>query len=71
MFYIVFERQQIVHISATRCPIVMGFEWRCSIINGQMIFTEKSKLNIADMWLIRLDHVTYYSILIFQILTMF
>ena len=32
---------------------------KCSILNGQVIYIEKSKLNAADMWLILLDHVTY------------
>ena len=59
MFYIVFELHRIIHISATRCPIEMGFGSKCCIFNGQVIYIEKSKLNIADMWLIPLDHVTY------------
>ena len=33
----------------------MGFGSKCSILNWQF---EKSKLNIADMWLISLDCVT-------------
>ena len=37
----------------------MGFELKCSILNEQVIYIEKSKLNIANMWLIPLDHVTY------------
>ena len=37
----------------------MGFESKCSILNGQEIYIKKSKLNIADMWLIPLDRVTY------------
>ena len=36
-------------ISATRCPIEKGFGSKCSILNGQVIYIEKSKLNIADM----------------------
>ena len=36
----------------------MGFGSNYSILNGQMIYIEKSKLNIADMWLIPLDRVT-------------
>ena len=44
-----FELQRIVHISATRCPIEMGFGLKCRILNGQVIYIEKSKLNIADM----------------------
>ena len=49
MFYVVYELQRIVHISTIRCPIEMGFESKCSILNGQMIHAEKSKLSIADM----------------------
>ena len=40
----------------------MGFESKCSILNGQVIYIEKkkkSKLNTADIWLISLDRVTY------------
>ena len=37
----------------------MGFWSKCSIFNGQAIYTEKPKLNITDMWLIPLDCVTY------------
>ena len=37
----------------------MGFGSKCSILNEQVIFIEKSKLNIADMRLIPLDGVTY------------
>ena len=37
----------------------MGFESKCSILHGQVIYIEKLKLEIADMWLIPLDHVTY------------
>ena len=36
----------------------MGCGSKCSIWNGQVIYIEKSKLNIADMWLIALDCVT-------------
>ena len=59
MFYIVFEVQKIVHISTARCLIEMGFKSKCSILHGQVIYIEKSKFNIADMWFIPLDHVTY------------
>ena len=38
-----------VHICATRCLIEMGFGSKCGILNGQVICTEKSKLNNADM----------------------
>ena len=48
-----------VHISATKCLIEMGFGSKCSILNGQVIYVEKSKLNIAAMLLIPLERVTY------------
>ena len=44
-----FELQRIIHISATRCPIEMGFGSKCRILNGKVIYVKKSKLNIADM----------------------
>ena len=50
--------KRIVHISATRCPIEMGFGSKCSILNGQVIYIEKSKLNIAEACLIPLERVT-------------
>ena len=54
-----FELQRIVHISTTICPIEMGFGSKCCILNERVIYTENSKLNIADMRLIPLDRVTY------------
>ena len=36
----------------------MGFGSKCSSLSGQAIYIEKSKFNIADMWLIPLDRVT-------------
>ena len=38
IFYIVFKLQRMFIISATRCPIEMGFESKCSILNAQMIY---------------------------------
>ena len=58
LFYTVFELHRIVHISVTRCLIEMGFESKCSILNGRMIDNEKSKLNFLDTWLIPHDRVT-------------
>ena len=37
----------------------MGFESKWNILNRQIVDVEKSELDIADMWLISLDHVTY------------
>ena len=47
------------HISATRCLIEMGFRSKCNMLNEQVIYIEKSKFNIADMWLIPIDRVTF------------
>ena len=60
-----FELQRILHIFTTTCPIEMGFgsKWHSSIFTGHVIYIEKSKLNIADMWLIPLDLVTYMGLL--------
>ena len=52
LFHIVFEFHRIVHISATGCPIEMGFGSKCSISNGQVIYTEKIKIEYCR-------HVTY------------
>ena len=54
-----FEIQRIAHISWTRCQIVMGYGSKCRIWYVQKGYIENSKLNIADKWLISLDHVTY------------
>ena len=59
MFYIIFELHRIIHISATRCLIEIGFGSKCSIFNEQVIDNDKSKLNIADKRLIPLDRVTF------------
>ena len=37
----------------------MGFGATCSILNGQMIYAEKWKLNLSNMWCFYLDRVTY------------
>ena len=50
--------KKIVHLVATRCLIEMRFGSHCSIFKRQVIYIEKSKFNIADMWLIPLDRVT-------------
>ena len=31
-----------VHISATRCPVKMGFGLKCSTLNGKVIYVENS-----------------------------
>ena len=56
-----------VHISATRCLIEMLFGSKCSILNGQTIYIEKSKFNIANMWLIPIYCVTYVWVIFWLI----
>ena len=51
--------ERIVHISATRCPIEMGFGSKCSILNGKVIYIENQNWILPTLWLIPLDHVTY------------
>ena len=52
MFYIVFEHQRVVHISATRCPIEMGFRSKCSTLYGHMIYTKEINIECCQ-------HVTH------------
>ena len=54
-----FSTSQNICILATVCPIEMGLWLKCSVLSRQLICFEKSKLNIADMWLIPLDRVTF------------
>ena len=48
-FTLILNLKKNVHISATRYPIEMGFRSKCSILNGQVIYIQKGKSNIADM----------------------
>ena len=59
MFYIVWELERMFISLQPDVRLRWGFESKCSILNEQVIYIEKSKLNITDMWLIPLDHVTY------------
>ena len=59
MFYIVFEFKKRAHISTTRYVIEMGFGSKWSILNGQVVYIETPKLNIANLLLIPLDPVTF------------
>ena len=63
MFYIVFWTSQnfSYDISTTRCPTEIGFGSKCGILNGQVNYTQKLNLNIADMWPISLGRVTYVT----------
>ena len=60
MFCIVQELQRIVCISVTRCPMWWSLNQDVALLNEQVVYTEISKLNFADMCLISLKHVTYY-----------
>ena len=44
-----FELHRIVHISSPRGPAEMRFGSKCNNSNGEVIYIEKSKSNIADM----------------------
>ena len=57
MFYIVLNFKECSYL-CNQMSDSDGFGSKCSILNGQVIYIEKSKLNIADMWPISLDHVT-------------
>ena len=47
--FTLFVKLKNVHVSATRCLLEMGFGSKCSILNGRVIYIEKSKLIIADL----------------------
>ena len=59
MSYIVFELQRMFTSPQPDIWLrFMGFWSKCSSLNGQKTYIEKSKLNIADMGLIPLDRIT-------------
>ena len=51
--------KRVVYISRTKCLIEIRFGSKCSILNGQWTYIEKSKLKITDMWLIPLGRATF------------
>ena len=65
-----FELHRIVHISATTCPIEMGFGPKCSIFNEQVIYIEKcdsfylivSQLLVYTTFAIRYSHSTMNTV---------
>ena len=61
--FTLFWTSKNVHISATRCPIEMRFGSTCSILNGQVIYIEKSQLNIADMFPLIVSHISTFSLI--------
>ena len=62
-FYIVFELWRMFISQQPDLRLRWGFGSKCSIVYGQVIYIEKSKLNIANIWLIHLDcDYTVYSI---------
>ena len=58
MFYIVFEFKELFISLQPDVRLRWGLDKKKNILDEQVIYIEKSKLNIADMWLIPLDHVT-------------
>ena len=56
---------RIVLIFVSRCQIEMGFESKCSILNGKESYIEKSILNIVDLEIFPLimSH-TYFLLLL-------
>ena len=60
MFYIVFELQRIVRISATRCLIQMGFGAKCSILNSQMFLLKNQNwiLPTCDSFPLNVSHTS-------------
>ena len=59
MFYIVFEFKELFISLQPDVWLRWGLNQKCSILNGQVIYIQNAKLNIADMWLIPLDRVTF------------
>ena len=57
--YIVLKYKELLISLETRCRIVMGYGSKCRIWYVQVDYIENPKLNIADKWLISLDHVAY------------
>ena len=39
----------------------MGFGLKGGIFSAQIGYVEKSKLNFVNMWLIFIDHVTFFT----------
>ena len=59
----------VLHCLGTskNCPSNWMSNWdtvwsKCSIWNGQVVYIAKSKLSITGMWLIPLQHVTFFQI---------
>ena len=59
MFYIVFEFKELFISLQLDVWLTWGLDQNVAFLNGQVIYIEKSILNIVDMWLIPLDRVTY------------
>ena len=47
--FTVLELQKLLITLQHKSPIEMGFKSKCSILNGQTVYIERSKLNIAYM----------------------
>ncbi len=58
-----FSKPTFTHISGTKCPILMGFSAKCSLCTVVKDHAENSKLNVTDLRLILLNHITYMHVL--------
>ena len=59
MFYIVCEFKELFTSLQPDVRLRWGLDQNVAFLNWQVIYIEKSKLNIADMWLIPLHRVTF------------
>ena len=59
MFYIVLSYKDFFISLQLHVQLRWGLDQNVAFFTGQVIYTEKSKLNIADMWLIPLNRVTF------------
>ena len=61
MFYFVYESQKIAHnYLYNLCPIVMGLNQNVAFYKAESTaYIENCKLNVSDMRLISVDHVTH------------
>ncbi len=54
-----FSKPTFTHISGTKCPILLRFSAKCDLCDVLYDHVENSKLNVTDLRLILLDHITY------------
>ena len=59
--FLLFYNLTSARITGTNCPISMGFYVKCSFANGVYNQVDKLKLNLIDLRLISLDHITNHA----------